>query len=364
MPSLLQNISTNNKIQPAQGTLPVVKTSTASSESKVQIDKNIQSNAKNDYFSNKTICGSLMGLAAIGGGIFLLRGKSAGSGQRLGNNTVVAEQISMRIEETLDKIKNLKNLIHNDYIIKFKFLTEKFIASQQYEGIEPFVNNKELYERIAKKYDKYQDLLETSGNVIRDKKHMIKQNLQNLFKDPEFNELREIRKSLMKTIKTSASEDEVKIANDKIVMVNDLLINKVYPDDAVKFIELHNIDEKQILKLVKENFTSYENFISKYQSMQKFESDFNYDIITNRFHHSDKLRFVDIFPKETESIVVNKQLIQDAKEDLYFYEDLQQSYIAAIRDFAVSYRQTEAVVELKSLVKQLNSLRNSYRNAA
>lgn len=363
MPSLLQNISNNNvKPQSVQATVPPIKQNEKPGIPS-QADQKVSPEDKN-YFSNKTIFGSLMGLAAIGGSIFLISGKSAGSRQRLGNNTAVAEQIGMRIEETLDKIKNLKNLIRKDFIIKYKFLTEKFIASQKFEGIEPFSNNKELSERITKKYDKYQDILGTSGDVIREKKHIIRQNLQNLFKDPEFNELRDIRKSLMKTIKTSASEDEVKIANDKIVMVNDLLINKVYPDDAAKFIELHNIDEKQILKLVKENFTSYGDFISKYQSMQTFESDFNYDIITNRFNHSDNLRLVDIFPKEAESINTNKQLIQEAKEDLYFYKDLQRKYLATIRDFVASYRQTEAVKELNSLIKQLNSLRNNYRNAA
>ena len=144
--------------------------------------------------------------------------------------------------------------------------------------------------------------------------------------NPEFNELRKLRKALIKTATTSNSEDEVKIANEKITMINDLLINRVYPDEAAKYKLLHNIDDEQVFGLVKENFESYEQFVNKYDSLKGQEMDFDFSCLDNKFRHKESLRFKDIFPKEADIINTNTQLIEDARLNLFATENLYNTY--------------------------------------
>lgn len=361
MTKLLPNVSSNNQAAISQASRPVVRNVENTDIKQTNIENKTQSVDKKDYYSNKTILGSLMGLATIGGGIFLIKKRAANSAKL--NNKISLEQITARIEETNNKINILKNLIKEDYTIRCQFQKEKFIASLDLAG-EPFDDGRELQNKINVLYDKYQKIAEPSNKVIQETKLIIKEKLKTLGQDPDFMELRNRRKSLIKVVKTSKSEDEIKIANNKIYIINDLIINKVYPEEAATFIDLYGIEESQIRKLVDENFAKFDDFIARYDSMKTVGEDFNYDVITHRFHHKNKLRFIDVFPKEADLIAAHQERLKKTSENLYYYKNLKQSYVTFLRNFAESYRKTEAVAELKSLVKQLNSLKNSLKNAA
>lgn len=360
MPNLLQSISANNQISTFQTVQPIVKYVAP----QVKSENNTQSAGGKDYFSNRTLYGSLVGLAAIGSGIFLISKKLKNPVKSSLSNVVQSEQISGRIQEISDKINGLKKLIYNDYISKRKFMTEKFVAAWEEIGVEPFADGKELQQRLNIRSIKYQDVLDSSGKIIEENKNLIKERLKTLGKDSDFIELRKLRKSLMNTINTAKTEDEVKIAREKLFMVNDLLINKVYPEEAERFAGLYNMEESAIRKLVGDNFASYNDFIAKYNSIKSGESDFDFAVADNGFNHFDKLRFIDVFPKEAKVIVANREIVQAAKDDLWCYQSLQKSYSTVLSELAESYRQTEGVAELKSLVEQLNSLKNSLNNAA
>lgn len=355
MPNTLQNIS--NNVQPQQFIIkpPVTNQAPAQPENKPpQPDKN------NNYFSSGTIIGSLSGLAVLGGSVWALTSGKFKSKVR----PLSAKEINDNIIATSEQIKLLKKLIKKEYLIKKQAIIDRLNDIEEPDYAIPFTTTKELNEETKIFQEKYEKVYQTCDPIIKENKQIIKEKFQTLLKNPEFNELRKLRKALINIVATSNSEDEVKIANDKILMVNDLLINRAYPEKAAKFTPLYNLEDKQVYELVKENFETYEQFIEKYDTLNGKESDFDLLLIEDRFLNNKRLRFKDIFPKEADCIITNLKTIENAKHDVILRKNLYKTYISRLTELAQKYQETQTVKELHAHTQRLNMLREKLKNAA
>ena len=142
---------------------------------------------------------------------------------------------------------------------------------------------------------------------------------------------------------------DVKIANKKVSLVNDLLINKVYPKRSADFRKLYGIDDNQDIQLIRTPFKTYDEYVSEFKSMQNHDIPFDYMAFEHRFSHKNKLQLKDIFPVEAEIISTNEKLIENTKKDYNEAVKLYERYREKILSLANEFRQYEETVELKQL---------------
>jgi hypothetical protein len=178
---------------------------------------------------------------------------------------------------------------------------------------------------------------------------IIRKKMQALSNFPEFKELRKIRKALVKTVAESKSLDEIKIANQKIILVNDLLINRAYPKEAVKYERIYGISDAKAFALVRKNYSTFEEFMNEFRACQNKDLPFDYEVVANRFTHKNNLELTDVFPVETGVITSNRELIESTKEDYEAANSLYKKYVDRLKVLAAEYRKTDEVKELKRL---------------
>lgn len=352
MQNSFQKVSLNN---PAKiNTLPAV------TKPKTTEVKETPVNDNKNYFNSKTITGSLLGLAAIGGSIWAVK---SGHFQSKNNiQKISPEQIQARINDTLDDINKLKKLIRDDFLAKRNHIINKFFNSNNTNNFMHFKDSQDLRAKIEAERSNYDRIEKIATPNILEQKQIIKDKFVKLINDPEFKELRQIRKSLLQAKKSTKTEDEMNIVSKKINIVNDMIINKVYPENSELFKQLYNADSSKILELINGKYETYEQYLTKYKELNPVPTDFNFDSVKNSFYHSKKLSFEDVFPEEVDIIKNNTKILKKAEDRCLILEILKKRYLEKYTEFVNNYQKTEAVIDLKKQVRQLRSLRKQLQS--
>ena len=314
-----------------------------------------ENNKKEDgqkYFNNSALIGSLTGLAIIGGGTAaIISGHIAG----FKNMTGIGENINQSANVILEKISKLKKLVTEDYILRRTRIIQDLNKFGEFDYKLPFKNGKDLRTKITKLEEEYSEIDAIYKNNVQENSTIIKDKIRNLSTDSEWKELRKLRKQFMKTMQNSSAGEQRRIASEKITFINDLLITKVYPQDAAKY-NLYGITEKQALELVRKEFNSYKEFTEYYDSIKDLSIPFRFEEIGNRFSHNGSLSLADIFPEETGAIKNSAKLREDTFSKLEAARNLYKTYLKKLEQLAKEYRQTSGIIELRTLWNSLKTL--------
>ncbi len=353
MTSTIQNISNINQSDFFIKT-PVNKE--VNSNISENIPQNEQNQKEDGYFNTKTIIASLSGLAVIGGALWKIKSGRANSSKiPMGNG-------KNPINELTERIAELRKTVKEEYFAKKQNLIADINKNDEFEDIVPFTNPKDLYNEVQRRYSDYTAKSEKSKEIIKRATEEIKTKIAALKDNTEWIELRKLRKSLIKNLADCKTEDEAKILNDKIVIANDLLINRVYPEEMINYTKLTGIEDKDALGLVRKSFTNYSDFLKEYNSTL---TDFSEPILiyaNNRFIQKDALKLRYIFPKEMSVIDTNRKSLMKKQKLYKIAEKTYNKYKIGKQEISKESQQSENVQELKRLVKELKSLESENKS--
>ena len=343
----------SEKDKPALSAEKVSINETTSSEQKNSISKQPEDKS---YFNTKTILGTLAGLAVIGTSIYMFK---SGKSKEI-KNKITPEQIQGEIDTVKEEIAVLKKLIRENYVAKKNTLINKLNEFQEFDYKFPFDNHSQLRSKIESFESTSGKRISNSQNIINNERKTIKDKLSVLSKNPEWKELKLIRKNLRKIISDGNDMEQVKIANEKIPMVNDLLINRVYPEEMEKFSSIYGLEDSQAFEMIRKHYASHENFIKEYDELKNLSIPFDYDIIDRRFSHNGELSLLDVFPDEILSIKSNLELIKSFGIDLKGIKELEKKYVTKLSELTEDFRKSSDIEKLKNLTQRLKELNNTF----
>lgn len=343
----------SEKDKPALSAEKVSINETTSSEQKNSISKQPEDKS---YFNTKTILGTLAGLAVIGTSIYMFK---SGKSKEI-KNKITPEQIQGEIDTVKEEIAILKKLIRENYVAKKNTLINKLNEFQEFDYKFPFDNHSQLRSKIESFESTSGKRISNSQNIINNERKTIKDKLSVLSKNPEWKELKLIRKNLRKIISDGNDMEQVKIANEKIPMVNDLLINRVYPEEMEKFSSIYGLEDSQAFEMIRKHYASHENFIKEYDELKNLSIPFDYDIIDRRFSHNGELSLLDVFPDEILSIKSNLELIKSFGIDLKGIKELEKKYVTKLSELTEDFRKSSDIEKLKNLTQRLKELNNTF----
>ncbi len=343
----------SEKDKPALSAEKVSINETTSSEQKNSISKQPEDKS---YFNTKTILGTLAGLAVIGTSIYMFK---SGKNKEI-KNKITPEQIQGEIDTVKEEIAVLKKLIRENYVAKKNTLINKLNEFQEFDYKFPFDNHSQLRSKIESFESTSGKRMTNSQNIINNERKTIKDKLSVLSKNPEWKELKLIRKNLRKIISDGNDMEQVKIANEKIPMVNDLLINRVYPEEMEKFSSIYGLEDSQAFEMIRKHYASHENFMKEYDELKNLSIPFDYDIIDRRFSHNGELSLLDVFPDEILSIKSNLELIKSFGIDLKGIKELEKKYVTKLSELTEDFRKSSDIEKLKNLTQRLKELNNTF----
>ena len=348
MTSTIQNISNINQSNFFMKA-PVAENSiTKQSEN---VSENNQHSKEDSFYNAKTIIASLSGLAVIGGVIWKIK-----SGKSKSAEIIPLENSKNRINEITERITELRKTIKEEYFAKKQKLVEDMNNFDEFDDKIPFTNPKDLYNMVQERHAAYIAKSEKLKGIIEKKSKEIKAKIKELEKNQEWRELLKLRKAIIKDLGNCTTEDEAKILNDKVIMVNDLLINRVYPEEMVNYPKFIGLEDKKAFELVRKNFSTYSDFMEEYESSL---SDFSEPLLDNantRFIQKDALKLKYIFPKEMSVINTNKKALTNTRKAYEAAERTYKKYKTKKQQLNSESQQSENVRELKQLIKELKSL--------
>lgn len=339
--------------------------STPAKQSPAKDAANAQLNKKNtDLGRNNTpeeknssknmLLGTLSGLAVLGGSVYWIKYR-----KNMWNNFPAhSGTLSNNLDVLIEEVGKLKKLIREDYLSKRQALINKMNDPGEFGFELSFKDNKDLKKKVNIIEEQYGPAAENAKKVLEENRQIIIDKLRKLSSDPEWNELKILRKKLVKTMTTSPSMDQRKIAENKIPMVNDLITNKVYPDEVENYKSMYGIDNQKISELVRKEFASYDEFVNEYTSLNQ-ENVFDIPFMDRRFSHTSRLSFETVFPEETGIMKTCKSLIDINKARLDSAKKLYSDFNNKIRDLGVEYRETESIKDLKKYNARIEALRNN-----
>lgn len=325
---------------------------------------------EDDYFNTKTILGSLAGLAAIGTGIWAYKKgkfKKVPKTELPGSTSSPSEPtdlppivpVKSRKEVITERIAELKKTIRTEYTARKQQLIDKMNDFDEFDDRIPFSSKQELQEILISRLNAYTVRKEKSEPIIASKMSVIKNRLAELTDNPEWKELKEIRKSMIKKVASSTSEDETKILNDKIIIANDLLINRVYPEEMENYTKFVGLKDEDAFKLLKKKFEKYEHFEKEFQSLQTDAGEVLLEDAEMRFTQKDGLKLKYIFPRETEIIETSRKAITKAQRDYEAAVRVHEKYMSKIQKLHEEFRESEYIKEYKNLRAELKSIESS-----
>ena len=267
----------------------LIRTPLALSQKPDTNSENIDSKKK-DEDKNRRLIMSLGGLAVLGTACIV--------GKKLMHGSKKSDLCDCGYD--VMEVIPLREHIKNDFKAIRRELIKKINEEAKEDSFPQFVNGRDLYRKIAKFESEKADIV-VNAAVLREKNNKtIKEKLAKLSQDPEWKELRLLRKKFSKMYYSAedGASDEKHIAQSKIIFINDLLINKVYPKEKKAFSDLYLMSEKKVLELVRGNYESYEEFVKAIHAAQKKDKSIHIPVREKNFTHPLPLKLEDIFPDE------------------------------------------------------------------
>ena len=246
------------------------------------------------------LLGSLGGLAVLGTAVYVVKSRM---------NKKAAQKAS-------EAGANIMEVIRLKHKIKTDFNERRLPLVQRLREKVAEMGNEIEFETIGELSAKI-DKLDAENIARRDslmkhrteQRQILRNKILKLEQDPEWKELRQTRKRLIKLINGKASPEQKNIAADKVVIVNDLMINKAYPEEIEIFEKLYKMNSEQAFNIVRTKFNTFEDYNKALAEPQTARFDTVLPIRNRNFTHARPLHLTDIFPDEALACIeCDKQL--------------------------------------------------------
>ena len=341
-------ISTINTKKNINSKLPV-------NNPKTNSDKISQQPVKDSYFNQKTIIGSLFGLALLGTSTFLCIKHFRKPKVQNSKTKIDAKHLKLEIKNIKERINYLKNLVKVNYVEQRNHLYKNNTNLDEYSVDINFTNFNDLKSEIKTLRRNNNGKINKINEIINKNRQIVIEKLKNLSSNKEWNDIKKLRKQTRKIIETSTNEEQKKIAQEKMPLINDLIYNRVYPENIENYKNLYGIEDKNVLELVKKEFSSYEEFMKAFDSLKNPTEKFDYTIIEERISSTGPLTLKDVFPKEIDTIDSNLKLKKEYETQLKEYEKIYRIILDKLVELAKKYRNCSEIKELKNLTVQLKT---------
>lgn len=246
------------------------------------------------------LLGSLGGLAVLGTAAYIIKSR-------------MNKKAAQKACETGANIMEVIRLKHK---IKTEFTEKRLPLVQKLKEQVAKTGNEIEFESIGELNAKI-DKLDAENIAKRDslikhrteQRQILRDKIEKLVQDPEWKQLRQLRKHFINIINGNTSSEQKKIAADKVTIVNDLMINKAYPEEIEAFEKLYKMNSEQAFNIVKTKYKTFEDYNKALSEVQVPGLDMVLPIRDRNFTHTRPLHLTDIFPDEAWACIeCDKQL--------------------------------------------------------
>ncbi len=274
---------------------------------------------------------TLGGLAILGSvGVWVKTRKSKAL-----NDTVQGTQSNIM------EVLRLKNLIREEYLAGKQAIIKSIFGSEVNS-----VSVKELIQNMntlkIKNTDKklqYEAGKIESGKLLREK-------ITSLRQDAEWNSLRKMRKNLVKVYDGKYSKEEKEVAYSKLLLINDLLINKTNPNEIENFKKLYCIEPHAAMELLEKKFNSIQEYNTAFKAAQTLDFGMDIPVRTKNFTHTKPLQIADVFPEEAGAYITFSERIGKLSAEIEAAENKYNNYYKALGELAAEFRTSRNVEAL------------------
>lgn len=294
---------------------------------------------------------SLAGLAAVSGGsIYWYKTKNP-KNKYIPPEENIQEKYRILKEDT----EHLRNMVAKDYRAKVQALRNKANVFEEFDIEVPFENGKDLRSKIREMEIQNPKSEEERNKIISENLSIIREKFKRLSTDPQWKEFRQIRKQLKQIMDSPHTSYAAELALKKIELVDDLIINKVYPENVPIYENAIGLTQQQVLEIIKRDYSSIQEYRDDFQSKShpKTPCSWPQEILNT----DDKLSLQLVFPREVE-------LIEGCRQDNKFFgqklaaaKNLLAKYHDSLKELAINYSKTLAMVELKAKMAELRTLK-------
>ena len=181
---------------------------------------------------------------------------------------------------------------------------------------------------------------------------LLKNKISNLSSDNEWQGLRKLRKNYIKTLKSKASAEKKQIANKKIIIINDLLINKAYPEEVEAFKQLYKIDPADALEFVKKDTKTLKDYNEEFKAAQKLDIPYSIPVRDRNFTHILPLKLIDVFPDEALAYNECESKLKYINRITTRLDEILNKYKEDISKIVDEFRNSVEVKALKAAIKE------------
>lgn len=186
-----------------------------------------------------------------------------------------------------------------------------------------------------------------------EKLNVLKNKINSLSSDAEWQDLRKLRKNCIKIYNSNASAAEKQIAEKKIIIINDLLINKAYPEEVEAFEQLYKMTHSDALEFVKKDYKTLNDYNEAFRAAQKSDIPYGIPVRDRNFTSIKPLKLRDVFPDE---VLACEECDSELKYRNLKTERLDKiinNYKDDVRKLAEDFRNSVDVKSLKTEIKLL-----------
>lgn len=315
--------------------------------------ENKSQNEKEGKDKTKKLLYALGGLAVIGAGSVILYKKlkhgkiktTSSSGGNVTGDLLIPPEPQMPPEQ-------IKTMLKEEYLKSKNKVIEEFNAElpeKLKNNIDKTFNSSNDLLRYEKSLQNGEDFSTEKYETMRDKaSSAVRKRLTELKADTDWLDLRAQRKVLIDIIDKAGDGSE--LAQQKLQIVNDLLVYKADPSKEQIFKNRNLMSPEDAIGLVKREFSSAEEFKAERQKLFKY--DFNYDIGEDFTAGHFKLKLRDVFKSLKEKYDFAKTKLSEVKEIKKLLPNIMASFKEKLKALAKCFRNSELMTKLHDLVRK------------
>lgn len=305
-----------------------------------------ESEKTNSKYSNILLC-SLGGLAVISLGYL--------AGKKFLVKT--PENETNTLGRNLLDIMAAKEKIKKDIIEKRQVLLAEINANRSpYDASAPYQSGRDIINRLNEAKSIHNKNVDELVPLRNKNMATIKSKLKELSEDEDWVFLRNTRKILIKIVNGSYTKNARSIAYNKVLLVNDLLINKVYPDEQKAFLNFHGFSHEDAINLIKTKFSKIEDY-NKARDELVAKNNVGKIALTTRprnFKHYMPLTLSSVFPDEANVYKTCNHKLYLSSGRLKVLEKAYNDYVDGLKQIALECRTSENLKTLKTAVTGSN----------
>ncbi len=340
--------NTQPQLQPQPQPVPRVETLHPLTSSEVPLKAEREKRNKN------LIMLSLLGLATLGGGGYYAYNKRKNDLNNTEKPPTAREKLQAGYRVLKKDTENTRQLVVKDFQAKIKKLRNDENVFDEFDVEIPFTDGKDLRRQVMKMETDAPIIIAKQNEIINEKKNIIKSKITELSGDSDWKELRQIAKQMKKTIQTTKNYDEIEITKQKLAYVNDLIINKIYPENIPDYEKFIGMTQNDLLGIIKKDFKTleeYQNYFNPKTKPTKLCAE-----LEEIFVHNGPLTLKQMFSRETQVIERCREKIKDTNRRLKFGKEHLLRYDQKLKALVENYKKTEGMIELKSKTAQLRKI--------